>query len=334
MSNCCNGQAFSPGRTQVNVDSKNSPKSWIVFSSTFDYKIWLNQNCYYGMFSCSILWCRDSLPFVRFTPSHAFRPVGKLARIQSSSLEPLSVFVPSILFNSQTLFSTVSFTYNSNPKTYDFIEMGPQAKILKPISINIIPNAITPREEEVLEREITKKLRRLFGREGYREAHTDHVITGYKEAIVSAWTSVETASSPGEKEAVEILDKTKLAMSKWLGPNRPAKWTPPHVLDMRDGNSGIRAHVDFVESSGDVIGGLCLISPAVIIFRNVKNPDRDYFKLFVPARCLYMQADDTRYNYTHEIPMTDDPAHSFKGEFVERHRRVCAMFRTKKDIKQ
>ncbi|KAH9263966.1 hypothetical protein BASA83_012591 [Batrachochytrium salamandrivorans] len=168
-----------------------------------------------------------------------------------------------------------------------YIEQGPHKELPSPLAINIIPNFITHAEQEFLEQQITKKLRRLFGREGYREAHTDHVITGYKEAAVSAW-----ASSPDfyccycccyctrRTDVVTILERAKAAMSAWLGPSRQVKWSPPHLLDMRDGHSGIRAHVDYVEASGSVIGGLCLLSPAVVYSATRMTPS-----VIISRRC-------------------------------------------------
>ncbi|KAH6596900.1 hypothetical protein BASA50_004834 [Batrachochytrium salamandrivorans] len=242
---------------------------------------------------------------------------------------------------SRRAYSAEASYSNPHKDLLMYIEQGPHKELPSPLAINIIPNFITHAEQEFLEQQITKKLRRLFGREGYREAHTDHVITGYKEAVVSAWASspepstaavaaaAAAATVQDETDVVTILERAKAAMSAWLGPSRQVKWSPPHLLDMRDGHSGIRAHVDYVEASGSVIGGLCLLSPAVVVFRNQNDPERDYFKALLPARCLYMQADNLRYNYSHEIPMTDSPDHSFKGSFVERHRRISVMFRDK-----
>ncbi|KAJ1343708.1 hypothetical protein BSLG_001689 [Batrachochytrium salamandrivorans] len=136
----------------------------------------------------------------------------------------------------------------------------------------------------------------------YRQTHISRRAYSYKEAAVSAWASspepstaavaaaAAAATVQDETDVVTILERAKAAMSAWLGPSRQVKWSPPHLLDMRDGHSGIRAHVDYVEASGSVIGGLCLLSPAVVVFRNQNDPERDYFKALLPARCLYMQA--------------------------------------------
>nr|KAJ3418354.1 Alpha-ketoglutarate-dependent dioxygenase alkB 7, mitochondrial [Polyrhizophydium stewartii] len=181
--------------------------------------------------------------------------------------------------------------------------------------------------------ETTKKLRRLFGRQGYLEGHLDTVIKGYKEATISGWMTAATAQNEDEARVVAVLERVKDAMDEWLGRDRAVKWGPPHLLDLRNGNSGIGAHVDFVQESGAVIGGVCLLSPSVIVFRHKDRPDTDHFKLLAPPRALYMQADNIRYDYSHEIPMTDDPNHSFRGEFVERERRISIMMRDKLVLK-
>ncbi|KAJ1342361.1 hypothetical protein BSLG_003046 [Batrachochytrium salamandrivorans] len=128
---------------------------------------------------------------------------------------------------SRRTYSAEASYSNPHKDLLMYIEQGPHKELPSPLAINIIPNFITHAEQELLEQQITKKLRRLFGREGYREAHTDHVITGYKEAAVSAWASspelstvaTVAATVQDETDVVTILERAKAAMSAWLGPH-------------------------------------------------------------------------------------------------------------------
>jgi alkylated DNA repair protein alkB family protein 7 len=117
----------------------------------------------------------------------------------------------------------------------------------------------------------------------------------------------------------------------------------PHILELREGNSGIGPHVDNLVASGDVIAAMCLISPAVMMFKRVSETPTDeakgavgdeqkdgkesYFTALLPAGCLYYQRGEVRYKFTHSIPLNPEE-HVFKGEKVVRGRRISIMVRS------
>ena len=124
------------------------------------------------------------------------------------------------------------------------------------------------------------------------------------------------------------LDWVKNERSKVQTPHRDWEWSPPHLLDLRDGKSGIGPHVDLKEASGAVICCLSLLSPCVLRFTHTQRP-QETFKVLIPPMSMYCQRDDLRYLYTHEIPMTDDPDHSIDGEKIIRNRRLAILLRDK-----
>lgn len=65
------------------------------------------------------------------------------------------------------------------------------------------------------------------------------------------------------------------------------EFMPPHVLDLKDGESCIGPHVDHKQASGHVISAISLISPCVLIFRHVESGQ--VHKVLVPPNSLYAQ---------------------------------------------
>jgi alkylated DNA repair protein alkB family protein 7 len=162
---------------------------------------------------------------------------------------------------------------------------------------------------------LLKLIDKKFRRTPYESKHFDNVITGYREVVCSSW--IEGTEFPRE-----IIERMKSVVNNTLG--HKYEFQAPHVLDLREFESGIAAHIDNLGASGDVIAGLCLLSPCVIIFR--RNGVEIARELLDP-NTLYIQAHDLRYNCTHEIPMTSDMDHSIDGHFIERKRRISIMIR-------
>jgi hypothetical protein len=173
-------------------------------------------------------------------------------------------------------------------------------------------NFITSLESEELVKRVNKKFRRI----PYESRHFDNVITGYRECICSSWITNE---DPFVKN---IVDRMILKANETLG--REFTFQPPHVLDLRDGNSGIGPHIDNLHASGDIIASLCLLSPCVLIFR---IEGQEIGRVLVEPNTFYIQAYDLRYNCTHEIPMTDDTNHSIDDVFIPRNQRISIMIR-------
>ncbi|KAI8620980.1 hypothetical protein BC830DRAFT_1096585 [Chytriomyces sp. MP71] len=215
--------------------------------------------------------------------------------------------------------------------------------------LGVVPNFLSPHNHDVLVSAAARKLKRL-ARGPYNEAHFDSVITGYKEASISAWNlspnqlpinnannnknnnnkvNVDLESLYDSDESVNIILRNferaveSVLASMHVPPVQ--KWLPPHVLELRDGNSGIGHHVDHKTAFGETIAGLCLISPAVMKFRSVEDPAAE-FSVLLPPRCFYFQRGSVRYKFSHAIPLNPDE-HEFKGDKVVRRQRVSIMIR-------
>jgi hypothetical protein len=107
------------------------------------------------------------------------------------------------------------------------------------------------------------------------------------------------------------------------------RFLPPHCLDLQEQESGIMAHIDNLNASGEVIATISLLSPCVLIF---KLGDVEVRRELIEPLSLYIQAGPLRDNATHEIPMTDDPNHSIDGHFIIRKRRISIMIRDQPKI--
>ena len=78
-------------------------------------------------------------------------------------------------------------------------------------------------------------------------------------------------------------------------------------MDLAGEDSEIKAHTD--NNTGRLVAGLCLGSPAVMIFRK----GNEIHKVLLEENCFYMQFDKLRYEYTHEIPNMNSKEHSIDG---------------------
>ncbi|KAJ3333374.1 Alpha-ketoglutarate-dependent dioxygenase alkB 7, mitochondrial [Blyttiomyces sp. JEL0837] len=200
--------------------------------------------------------------------------------------------------------------------------------------VQVFPGFLSPEEQTVLVEACDRKLKRL-ARGPYAEGHFDNVIKGYKEATISSWAQqrLSPKSPPPsanswaaeDEKVIAIMDRFRNAMNDVIGGDQLPTWISPHILELREGDSGIGAHVDNVQASGDIVAGLCLLSPAVMIFRHTQNQD-SYFSALLPPGCMYFQRGAARFNFTHEIPISPDQ-HVFKGEPIRRGRRISIMIR-------
>ncbi|KAJ3090831.1 Alpha-ketoglutarate-dependent dioxygenase alkB 7, mitochondrial [Quaeritorhiza haematococci] len=208
----------------------------------------------------------------------------------------------------------------------DYVEFSdPGAlEVLEHDDLLLDPCFLSEEEHDTLKAGCIQKLARLC-RGPYVETHFDGVIRGYKECTVSSWalsSSPNTANTDDDK-ILRILERARQSLRTWTKNDIP--FISPHILELREGNSGIGPHVDNVKASGNIVAGLCLISPAIIIFRRKDNPQQ-YIRALLPERSLYLQRNALRYSFTHEIP-EDRSLHSFRGKEVLRGRRISIMFR-------
>ncbi|KAI9207064.1 uncharacterized protein BJ171DRAFT_495563 [Polychytrium aggregatum] len=194
------------------------------------------------------------------------------------------------------------------------------------LELFVEPSFLSPEEQERLAKLCNRKLKRLC-RDGYQDGHYDGVIKGYKECTISGWNPDLSSSTSDNQDDIwcrEIIGRAERRIEQVVGEQRK-RWMDPHLLELRDGNSGIGAHVDHLTASGRIVAGICLLTPAVMIFRRRDTPSKHFKTLLMPG-CLYFQRDSVRYNYTHEIPI-DGAEHTFHGKEIERHRRIVVLMR-------
>ncbi|KAJ2205213.1 hypothetical protein IW145_002938 [Coemansia sp. RSA 521] len=218
------------------------------------------------------------------------------------------------------------------------------------------PDFISDDEHDLLVRSCNKKLKRLANT--YEMGHFDKRINNYRECSVSAWLPhkrgvagrVSQAMDRGvDPDPVDLPDRASNGKSagwttvgKYDGQIRhildrvwdlfPASftWLPPHILDLHE-DGEILPHVDNPEYSGFVVGGLCLLGPAVSTFKHVDDPSVRVDVLLSP-KSLYFMTNRIRYQFTHEI--TVDPSQrAWMGQPVARARRISLMFRDAKEPK-
>ncbi|KAJ3125049.1 2,5-diamino-6-(ribosylamino)-4(3H)-pyrimidinone 5'-phosphate reductase [Physocladia obscura] len=265
-----------------------------------------------------------------------------------------------IVVSARVYRSTIESARAAAKKSSEFIDFSSIAEQDQPRSdeLLIVPDFVPVDVHDALVAAMTHKLSRLMGAT-YMERHFDGVITGYKEASVSAWgfqASVpdDAISLAQVRDALKarIPDDTAMAMViRWIeasteavisqqqqllsnssnssNSNQKISWLPPHILELRAPTfqtpSGIGPHVDHLGAFGAKIAGVCLGSDAVMRFAQKDDPSRS-FSALLPNRCLYFQCGSVRFNYTHEIPV--DPAqHVFKNVFIERGRRISVLIR-------
>ncbi|KAJ3175849.1 Alpha-ketoglutarate-dependent dioxygenase alkB 7, mitochondrial [Geranomyces variabilis] len=210
-----------------------------------------------------------------------------------------------------------------------------------PTALRIYPSFLAPDAQTHLAAAADSKLRRLAGKK-YWDGHFDGVIRQYRECSVSAWAAHSELRLQQDQQQQQqqqqqpahlhdtadafprsIVAKVKRTVEAERG--EPIEWLDPHMLDLAaDGE--IKAHVDNIQASGAIITGLCLLSPTVIVFRNVADPTA-YFSALMQPGALYVQRDALRFDYTHEIPGGDSALRVFGGKPIPPARRISIMMR-------
>ncbi|GBB86132.1 hypothetical protein RclHR1_01260003 [Rhizophagus clarus] len=184
----------------------------------------------------------------------------------------------------------------------------------------LFPNHFTQQEQEFLTTRSLEKLKRVFGKKTvYQPSHFDHIIHNYRECQITNWTNGDNEI---EQEINNLLDNKVYKLFSKI------KWLPIHILELAESIGGIKPHVDNIEYSGNIVVGICLISPTVMVLRHINNPGCKFSVLLEPG-CLYIQRDTIRYNFTHEIPI-DPEQHKFKNNLIPKRHRISLMFRNAK----
>ena len=217
-----------------------------------------------------------------------------------------------------------SFSKNPDPSLLD-VSKAPA--VWKPGSVVVYPDMVTEEQAQAISDELLSKRMR---RRRYEQGHWDSVITHYRE--------------------IELLDlhelllqgREELPIAKALGDIQrhlhqnhgtpTTKWLPCHAIDLRkDGE--LRAHVDSVRFSGDIVAGLSLLSPAIMRLRpkeeDQQQQQEGFVDIFLPPKSLYVLTGIGRYGTSHEL-LPDGSV--FRNKAVNRDQRLSIIFRDTKDL--
>ena len=170
--------------------------------------------------------------------------------------------------------------------------------------LHVQSDAITKNEHETLINECERSLRRRR----YETGHWDGVIESFREITKRDWT---VESRKVFERLIESDAVSKLGLSEFL---------PPHVLDLsKDGF--IKPHIDSIIASGQMVAGISLLSPAVMVL----SRESESIRILLPPRSFYVLSGTARFEFKHEIlpgitKWTD-------GSNVERDRRISVILR-------
>ncbi|KAJ1718194.1 hypothetical protein LPJ61_006765, partial [Coemansia biformis] len=186
--------------------------------------------------------------------------------------------------------------------------------------IFLYPDFVSDSEHDLLVSCCNKKLRRLAST--YQMGHFDKRIHNYRECSVSAWLPhsrgiagrvAATMGRRADPDPIDLPDRPPTGKaSGWttvgkhdgeirhildrvwgLFPPGLLTWLPPHILDLHE-DGEILPHVDNPDYSGFVVGGLCLLGPAVSTFKHVDDPSVRV-DVLLPPKSLYFMTNRIRY---------------------------------------
>lgn len=167
----------------------------------------------------------------------------------------------------------------------------------------------------------------------YEKGHWDAVITDYKEVELLDQESLDVESQAViERVRAQLIDANYVSRDY-------VSWLPCHAIDLkRDGE--LKAHVDSIKFSGDVVAGVSLLSPSIMRLK----PDQEgqeneapenidgWVDLYLPPLSLYVLSGISRYRYSHELLPSGSVFEYPDGSTVtvERDRRLSVIFRDAK----
>ena len=153
-------------------------------------------------------------------------------------------------------------------------------------------------------------------------------------------------------ESNAILNQVRILIEHVHFKGEEVNWIPSHAIQLRK-DSELKAHVDSVKFSGEIVAGLSLASASIMRLKPASpselssqedeehvDASEDQSKslenvghvdLFLPPLSLYILSGVSRFRYTHELL----PSHSifqYNGHdiLVERQSRLSIIFRDKK----
>ena len=115
------------------------------------------------------------------------------------------------------------------------------------------------------------------------------------------------------------------------------KWLPCHAIDLkRDGE--LKAHVDSIKFSGDVVAGISLVSSSIMRLKpdeegkDSEEVESGWVDLLLPPLSLYVLSGVSRYQYSHELLPCGSIFEQSSGSqvTVERDHRLSVIFRDAK----
>ncbi|CUA76002.1 hypothetical protein RSOLAG22IIIB_02008 [Rhizoctonia solani] len=156
----------------------------------------------------------------------------------------------------------------------------------------------------------------------FEEGHFDGVIRDYREMTVSSWPD----SFP---ELSDILLRLYELIDPGNTPPNPGLTTPSniqtHILHLAS-TGLILPHIDNVEASGSVIAGISLGDTRILrLSQGTKDSEDTSFDVLLESGSVYIQRDNVRYKWKHEIPNIA----CFQGQSIGGGQRMSIMLRDK-----
>ena len=150
----------------------------------------------------------------------------------------------------------------------------------------------------------------FFFRRRYEKGHWDAVIIKYKETELLDEASMISIESRALFDRVRHQLKERHLSSK-IEQGVPIQWLPCHAIDLHK-EGELKAHVDSVRFSGDIVSGLSLVSPSIMRLipdDGTCESDQDktnetsggWVDLYLPPRSLYVLSGPGRYLYSHQL---------------------------------
>jgi alkylated DNA repair protein alkB family protein 7 len=161
-----------------------------------------------------------------------------------------------------------------------------------------------------------------FIRRRYEKGHWDAVIIKYKETELLDESSLSIESQSVLNRVREQLLQCHFDDDR----KKHVTWLPCHAIDLHP-EGALNAHVDSVRFSGDIVGGLSLLSPSIMRLKPEAEGESGHVDMFLPPLSLYVISGPSRYSYTHELLPSGE---SFGGVAVDRDHRLSVIFRDAK----
>ncbi|KAL7556361.1 hypothetical protein ACA910_006288 [Epithemia clementina (nom. ined.)] len=219
-------------------------------------------------------------------------------------------------------------------------------------------------EEEALLHDLESKMKRRR----YERGHWDAVIIQYKEIELNeedgslSQTTVDVMKRVRDLLSIKYFSPIQysdhqttdqgLSSSSSSSSSPLVRWMPCHAIQLR-ANGELKAHVDSVRFSGDLVAGLSLNSSSIMRLRpapadqldpdssrdNNENPHHHpppqehvlegHIDLLLQPRSLYALVNASRYLYTHEL-LEDQAVFRPTNTVVPRDDRFSIIFRDEK----